>query len=113
MKRIKGVKKQFENIEIGDIFSMSEEVEINETYPGYIPYFNIKVENAVSVKYFSKGTDAAFNTISLNDGRLRTFHVHSDVYVFNKKDIFLSKKCKEDNDNPYNIDYERQTKLDL
>lgn len=24
-----------------------------------------------------------------------------------------SKKCKEDNDNPYNIDYERQTKLDL
>lgn len=42
---------------------------------------------------------------NINDEDLKKFALK--CYNLGKS----SKKCKEDNDNPYNIDYKRQTKL--
>lgn len=86
---IQGEKQLFESLNIGDIFSLSEKIEVNEVYPNYIPYFQIKVRNSYAEEFINNGKDFMFNAISLEDGRVRTFHSGQTVYKFNKKEILL------------------------
>ncbi len=69
--------------------------EIFESYwPGFLTYKEMRVE-----PYEAKQQISAKNMMT----------AIKEAYELGK----ASKKCKEDNDNPYNIDYKRQTKLDL
>lgn len=84
MRTIKGEPIKFKDLNIGDIFGFSEYVYIFDH-----PSLNIKVASSVTVEYLPKGNDFSFNSISLEDGRPRTFNSEQDVYLFNQKDIFV------------------------
>lgn len=84
MRTIKGESIKFKDLNVGDMFGFSEYIYIFDH-----PSLNIKVASSVIVEYLPKGNDYAFNGISLEDGRARTFHDEQDVYLFNQKDIFV------------------------
>ena len=96
MKTIKGRETKIAMCKIGDIFSLTSEIELNGD-----PYLNIIVPqsqvcftkehafNVISLKTdvcFTK--EHAFNVISLKTGSPRTFNPIETVYVFKRKDIF-------------------------
>jgi hypothetical protein len=79
MKTIKGRETKIAMCKIGDIFSLTSEIELNGD-----PYLNIIVPQ--SQVCFTK--EHAFNVINLKTGSPRTFNPIETVYVFKRKDIF-------------------------
>ena len=86
MKLIRGIKTKFKDVKVGEIFSMTEHTEINVLKFDKL-YFDIKVKQSLTLEYADKGKEYAFNVISLEDGRPRTFHDESIVYVVKKTDL--------------------------
>jgi len=77
---IQGKEVQIKDLNQGDIFSMSSEIETGEKN-----YLNIIVPESLKI---SKGENTPFNVISLDDGRVRTFHPETYVYLYDKTQIF-------------------------
>ena len=83
MIRITGCYTKFDDLKVGDIFSLVEVVDMSMQ-----TYFNIKVTPSLTIEYAEKGKDFAFNAVAFEDGRVRTFHPESHVYLFDKNKIF-------------------------
>lgn len=78
-------KKKIKDCKTGDLISVTETIDLR------FPYLNIVVPKSVTLEYLSKGEKYAFNVIALEDGRVRTFHPESEVWVFDKFDVLINK----------------------
>jgi hypothetical protein len=88
MKIINGVSTKFEELEIGDLFGVSSQMEVN-LQNKFLPYLNIKVTKSYTEQYKDKESKFAFNSIALDDGRVRSFFDGQTVYKFDKFEVYL------------------------
>ena len=83
MRTIKGKPIHVEDCKEGDIISLTPGVQMDEN-----AHLNIVVKPSLLLVNKLMKDEFAFNVISLNDGRPRTFHPLSPVYIFKKEDVF-------------------------
>ena len=83
MRTINGKKVQMKDCLPGDLIALTETIEIAGDN-----YLNVVVKPSLLLANKCLNDEHAFNVISLNDGRPRSFHPSVEIYIFERNDVF-------------------------